>query len=171
MAREDNAGLNVRTNYGVREIDGGEDGGKYPRDSGNVSKCEWVFDYTDVNSGGSLTAARNYNGVKSIPAGSFILSATLQVKEAFTSGGSATLDLGLVEADGTAIDADGIDAGIALGAINAANETVLCDGALVGALAGIGAADGQLICANGTAAFTAGKAVLEVEYRKPSVRS
>ena len=98
-----------------------------------------------------------------LPAHAWIKDATLRVTEAFTSGGTPTLDIGLTESDGTAIDADGIDAAVALSAIDAVGETVLCDGALVGNTAGIGSAAGQVVAA-GSAAYTAGRAVLIIRY-------
>lgn len=101
-----------------------------------------------------------------LPSGAQILDATLIVTEAFTSGGAATLTIGLYKEDGTtAIDADGIDAAIALTAINTVGEVVDCDGALVGGVALT--ADGYISVNVGTAAFTAGRAVLEIEYLIP----
>ena len=58
-----------------------------------------------------------------IPSGAHIISATLYVTEAFTSGGSGTLTIGLWNDDGdgtyTVLDSDGIDATIAKTAIDA----------------------------------------------------
>ena len=102
--------------------------------------------------------------VQSIPAHAWIKKATLHVIELFTSGGAVTLDIGLYESDGTVIDLDGIDAVIALAAINEVGERVLCDGALVDNTGGIGAAAGQVVAVEGTSTFTAGRAVLVIEY-------
>lgn len=101
-----------------------------------------------------------------IPAGSVITSATLAITDAATSGGSATLTIGTYGEDGTAIDADGIDAAIALTAIDAANDVVRCDGAQATGVAGKLAVDAHVKAIYGTAAFTAGTAVLLVEYTK-----
>ena len=101
--------------------------------------------------------------VQSLPVNSRITSATLRVIEAFAGGTS--YDIGLYQEDGTVIDADGIDAGVALAAIDAVGETVDCDGALVGNTAGIGSAAGQVVIA-ATGTFTAGRAVLFVEYER-----
>jgi hypothetical protein len=87
----------------------------------------------------------------------------LIVTTAFTSGGAATLTLGLQQKDGTIIDADGIDATIALAAL-AANLAVACDGALVDGTATVGSADAYLSVIYGTAAYTAGAAKLVLEY-------
>ncbi len=100
----------------------------------------------------------------SIPAGAYIKSATLIVTEAFTSGGSATLTIGLAEGDAsTVIDADGIDATVAVAALGA-NAVVKCDGALAGGTASIGSDAGYVYFTTGTTAFTAGAAKLLIEY-------
>lgn len=114
-----------------------------------------AFSYDDLPTYG-LDAA-----ILKIPANARIRRATLRVLTAFAGGTS--YNIGLYQEDGTVIDADGIDAAVALTAIDAVGETVLCDGALVNALVGIGAADGQVVVA-ATGTFTAGKAVLEVEF-------
>jgi hypothetical protein len=98
-----------------------------------------------------------------IPAGSYITKASLVVTTAFTSGGSATLGIGLQQADGSIIDADGIDAAIAVADL-AANKAVVCNGALVGGTATVGAANAYMSVVYGTAAFTAGAAKLVIEY-------
>jgi len=101
-----------------------------------------------------------------IPAGSFIKSASLVVTAAFTSGGAATLTIGAYDQAGTAIDADGIDAAIALAAVGA-DKAVACDGALVGGTATVGSDDAYIKANYGTAAFTAGAATLVIEYIEP----
>lgn len=105
--------------------------------------------------------------IQKIPANAWIESATLHVITPFTSGGAATLRLGLYQSDGTVIDADGIDVDIALAAINAVGARVKCDGALVNAAVGIGSAAGQLVAVEGTGLnpYTAGKALLVIRYQ------
>lgn len=96
----------------------------------------------------------------SIPAGSYITSASLVVKTAAAGGTSVTI--GLINAAGADIDADGIDAAVATADL-AANKAVACDGALVGGTATIGAAAGYVdIDVTGT--FTAGELLLVIEY-------
>ena len=102
-----------------------------------------------------------------IPAGSYILSAHLIVTEAFTSGGSATLTIGTYEGDATAIDADGIDAAIAVTAIDAVGDVVVNDGAQVGGVTTVGSDNAYIQAIYGTAAFTAGEATLVIEYIEP----
>lgn len=100
-----------------------------------------------------------------IPAGSVILSATWVTTTEVTSGGSATLTIGTYQADGSAIDADGIDAAVALTAINAVGETVRCDGAHL-TTAGYVANDAYIGLIYATAAYTAGAGKLVIEYVK-----
>ena len=99
-----------------------------------------------------------------LPAGAYVTRATLMVDEGFTSGGAATLTIGTYTKAGSSIDADGIDAAIALGAINGAQEAVVCDGAQVGGTVRVGAADAYVQLNYGTAAFTAGAGKLVIEY-------
>lgn len=100
-----------------------------------------------------------------IPANSLILSATLVMTTAATSGGAATLDIGTYNAAGTAIQATGIDAAVALGAIDAIGETVRCDGVHLG-VTGLVAADAYIGLKWNTAAYTAGAGKLYIEYVK-----
>lgn len=111
---------------------------------------------------GLKKGAQNFNtGVDAgIPAGSYITGASLVVKTAAAGGTSVTV--GLVNAAGTAIDADGIDAAVATADL-AANKAVACNGALVGGTATIGAAEGFVsVTVAGT--FTAGEVMLLIEY-------
>jgi len=100
-----------------------------------------------------------------VPAGSYIVGAYLIVTTAATSAGTATLTIGLAQKDGTVIDADGIDATIALAAL-AATKVVRCDGALSAGTASIGSANGYVYTTPTTAgdAFTAGRGKLVIEY-------
>lgn len=121
-----------------------------------------VFEIKDATLLGTSDVNPQPNDVF-IPAGSYITKASLVVTTAFTSGGSATLGVGLQQADGTIIDADGIDAAVAVADL-AANKAVVCNGALVGGTATVGAANSYLSLVYGTAAFTAGAAKLVIEY-------
>ncbi len=143
------------THYGIREI---EDKlpSKYAGSQGKqVQAITFSFD--------DLPVAGLDEAILRLPANSRIIAATLRVHTAFAGGTS--YNIGLKQADGTVIDVDGIDAAVALTAIDAVGETVVCDGALVNNTAGIGTAAGVVeIAATGT--FTAGKATLEVEYEE-----
>ncbi len=141
------------THYGTREI---EDvlPSKYAGANGK-EVVNYTFSFDDLPvTGGDEAILR-------IPANARISRATLRVITGFAGGTS--YNFGLSESDGSVIDADGIDAAVATAAINVAGDVVLCDGALVGSLVGIGSAAGQLLVA-ATGTFTAGKAQLEIEY-------
>jgi hypothetical protein len=97
-----------------------------------------------------------------VPANAVIVSAHFVVDEAFTTGASGTLNIGLYNAAGTAIDEDGIDATIAASAL-AADDVVVCDGILVG-VANVGAADAYVGFDYDTGVFTAGSGKLVIEY-------
>lgn len=135
-----------------------------PTDNGiaEYGKKFLVINIEDATAIGAAAAAPAANDAF-IPAGSYITGASLVVTTAFTSGGSAALNVGLYTAAGAAIDADGIDATIAVADL-AANKAVACDGALVGGTATVGAADAYVSWDYDTAAFTAGAAKLVIEY-------
>ena len=116
---------------------------------------------------GATFAAANVDPLEAmVPAGAIIVNADLVITDAATSGGSATLTIGTYNAAGTAVDADGIDAAIALAAIDADGVVVQCDGAQVSGVVTVGTAPVYIGAIYGTAAFTAGSAVLIVEYIK-----
>lgn len=102
-----------------------------------------------------------------IPANSLIINADLVMTTAATSGGSATLTIGTYNSAGTAIDADGIDATIALTAMDAIGEVVQCDGAQVNGTVTIGTAAAYVGLIYATAAFTAGAGKLIIQYITP----
>ena len=135
-----------------------------PADNGiaEYGKKFLVVDIADATEIGTSAAAPAANDAF-IPAGSYITGAHLVVTDAFTSGGLATLNVGLYTAAGVAIDADGIDATIAVADL-AANKAVACNGALVGGTATVGTADAYVSWDYDTAAFTAGAAKLVIEY-------
>jgi len=104
-----------------------------------------------------------------IPSGAYIESCTLVVKTAFTSAGSATLDIGLMtdDNDGTysTKDDDGIDAAIAKGTL-VADASIACNGALVGTtVTDANTLPMPISYGYGTAVFTAGEADLIIKYR------
>lgn len=151
----------AHTDYGTREIEEGLPSTYVASNGTKVQSITWSFDNLPV-------ASATDQAVLTIPANSFIESATLRVTEAFAGGTS--YNIGLEETDGSTIDADGIDAAIALTAMDAVGETVLCNGALVGGLLGIGTAAGQVVIA-ATGTYTAGKAILDINYRTLDDRS
>lgn len=101
--------------------------------------------------------------VYSLPEGALITEAYIDVDTAFTSGGAATLIVGLVEEDGSVVDADGLIASTALSALNAVGKHVTGAGTLV---RGVAISQKSFISATvGTANYTAGVARLIVKYR------
>jgi len=102
-----------------------------------------------------------------IPAGSRVVSATLYVSEAFTSAGAAVLNVGLYRLDGTAEDADGLDAAVASAALSIG--TVLeMDGAMVGTVT---SQTVRIAVDYTTAAYTAGFGRLQVVVEDPLVET
>lgn len=134
------------------------------RTQGNVEILSMILDWDYLpDAAGTAPSSKSIP----LPANSLIHRATLRVTEAFTSGGATTLDIGLVNAAGTAIDQDGIDAAIAKTAIDAVGDVIQCDGALVGGAATVGTAPAYISCNVGTGPYTAGQAELTIEYSKP----
>lgn len=135
-------------------------------------------DATALEAVGSLTAASFKPQDVIIPRGSRILEASFTVTTAFTTGASGALNIGtnLGNADNsgnyTADDENGIDAAIAVTALDAVGATVACDGALVGGVTTCGAAstsDVRICFGYTTGVFTAGAGVLTVRYIEPSL--
>lgn len=124
-----------------------------------------VVDITFTALGTTFGAANIDLNNPFIPAGSLIKRADLVMTTAATSGGSATLTIGTYNAAGTAIDADGIDATVALTAIDAVGETVRCDGAHL-TVGGYIAENAYIGAIYATAAYTAGVGKLFIEYVK-----
>ena len=101
-----------------------------------------------------LSAAR-------LPAGAYVISATLLVEVTFTSGGLATLDIGTFKAsDGTALAIDGFVAASAVAGLTAGAD-IAGAGAQIGTII---AQDTYVVATYNTAAFTAGKARCVIEY-------
>ena len=132
---------------------------------GAISQAVAVLEVAQMDLTGGLIGGEANT---SIPAGSYIIRATLIVTETF-SGASGTLDLGLANADGTYtnLDEDGIDSAIAVAAL-LQGSVIACDGALVGA-----GTDRDTLALSylsydlDTTDMTAGKALLIVEYVTP----
>ena len=100
-----------------------------------------------------LSAAR-------LPAGAYVISATLLVEVTFT-GATATLDIGTFKAsDGTALVIDGFVAAAAVASLTAGAD-IAGAGAQIGTIV---AQDAYVIATYNTAAFTAGKARCVIEY-------
>ena len=131
-----------------------------------ASRQTLVVDITSANTASTFGSSNIDPLAPTLPANCIIVNADLVITSPFTSGGSATLTIGTYNAAGTAIDADGIDATIALTAIDADGDVVQCDGAQVSGLVTVGGAAAYVGWNWGTAAFTGGTAKLIIEYIK-----
>ena len=150
---------------GLEVLTAGEQGTAAKRGTSLSSqKKALVMNITGTEVPSSVATPQDHDAF--IPAGSYITGAHLVVTTAFTSGGSATLTIGSYTQAGAAVDADGIDATIAVADL-VANKAVACNGAVVGGTATVGAADVYIEAIYGTAAFTAGEAKLVIEYIEP----
>lgn len=147
----------VRKYYGPRDVESKA----VAKESsfGELQEVTVEFDYDTLpaptNDG--KDAVNNY-----IPANSLMVAAYLYTSVDFDSTSSTTtIDVGLQKADGTAIDADGIDVEV-ITADGGNVGWVVNDGDLVGASVG---ADNAYIAVTGSADdLTAGKAKLVVQY-------
>jgi len=122
-----------------------------------------IVDLADATALGTSYSAAAGPAEAFIPANAVIVDAHFVVDAAFTSGGAGTLSIGLYNAAGTAIDADGVDATVALAAL-AEDFVVPCDGILADGTQNVGAADAYVGFIYGTAAMTAGSGKLVIEY-------
>ena len=161
MGFENSAGLGNRNHYGPRVMGEARKFGarKSINAAGNV-EVEWVFDYDDLP---GANGTNDDSLEATLPVGCWIESAKVQVLTAI-AGTTPTLTIGLVEPDGSTLDADGIDVAIAEAALDAVNEWVDCDGALVQATTGL-AAKGQLVASTG-GTVTAGRFLVVIEYKE-----
>lgn len=106
-----------------------------------------------------------------IPASSIITNAWMVATTDFTSGGAATMDIGLMDAAGSVIDIDGIAVDIALATLvdGAGVGVTGCAGAYVANAGGAGQlvdADAWPVITYVANAYTAGAGKLIVEYVK-----
>lgn len=131
---------------------------------------EAVIDLTalpTVASGNQQIIAENVT----IPSGALIEEVHVVTSKAATSGGAATLDIGLVDQDrSTEIDFNGLVAAAAKTTIDAVGETTVyrVGSAGAGALVGTRLTNTGLLTANaGTADFTAGKVIVRVMWSVP----
>lgn len=135
-------------------------GGQF-RWNGPMQEYEFDVIWNELEAFGTVT----YLGrTVRIPDGVLLTDATIEVTQPFTSGGAATLTLGFHNADGTQYDADGIDATVALTALDTVGETTVCDGALVNTILANPAKKYSYVTATvGTANYTAGKAKVRLK--------
>jgi hypothetical protein len=126
------------------------------------------FDYDFAKQGGALGAIALAANIKALAAGMVITDMYIYVEKALTSAGAHTVTLGNLDADGFFVD---------FAALAAADNSVIRAGQLAGALLWDNANDAMLayrVAADlllnltvGTAALTAGKLQVYVEYFAP----
>ena len=132
--------------------------------SGAVNEVRVLLTGTDVPAADAPIDKRI-----TLPSGAYIDEVVLNVTTAFTSAGSATLDIGLMldDNDGTysTSDDNGIDAAIAVATL-ADNYRVVCDGAQTSTTVTDSTNGLPLAVSYGynTAAFTAGVGELVIRY-------
>lgn len=154
-------GLPIR--FGVDQAEVGE-GGQY-RWNGPMAEYEYDVIGLDLEAFGTVDFLGR---TVRIPNGMLLTEATFEVSEPFTSLGSPTLTFGFHNADGTAYDADGIDAAIAMTAIDAVGDTIVCDGDLVNKILDNSAKKYSYVTATvGVANYTAGKGKLRLKLFVP----
>lgn len=137
------------------------DGGEYPS-AGSIRVIEWEVPATSIGATSTVFGAP----FVIIPRNSVIDSVEVQSETALTSGGAATLNVGIVRMDGTTeYDFDGLVAALPLANLNVAGEkNVLSAGQTnAGALVGVETAyPGYLSVDYDTAAYTAGKILVRL---------
>lgn len=156
-------GLYVK--FGTEEAQVGK-AGMY-RTAGPQQMCELtISDLTALTTTGVI---QDYNVV--LPKNARIEKVEVITTTAVTSGGSATLDIGLIRTDtSTAYDDDGLVAALALTSFDSAGETAALTvgstsaGALIGTTL---ANNGYLVASYNTAAFTAGAIKVRIYYTRP----
>lgn len=139
--------------------------GSYRYD-GPLQLTELIFDATSLTATAAVIDRHVF-----IPAGVIITKVEVVAETAATSGGAATLNVGLQTPAGTEIDNDGLVAALALSLVDAVgdvNELVQGStghGALVGTKT---AARAHVVANYGTAAFTAGRFLVRVYHYVPT---
>lgn len=101
-----------------------------------------------------------------IPMGAIITSANWVVESGFTSGGSATISIGLCKGDGSVISTTAIDSAIAVASVANVGTVITSAGSYIASAALL--YPSYLTVTIGTANLTAGKAVLTVNYILPA---
>lgn len=146
----------LRVTFGQANV---AEGRSSAANAGSTVKKAFEIDLVDA---GTAAAVIGEYDEAAIPEGALITGATITVLTAATSGGAAALNVGLTLKDATGGDADGIDAAVALAALTPAGAQVACNGALINTVL---AGDRYLSFDYDTAAYTAGRIRVEIEYR------
>lgn len=167
MSWLNNDGLLVKTGFeGGTSIKGG-----HVHIGSAQSILEFQLSLTPLTTTGTIvgngTIDASTNGFV-LPRGARIESVEIINDVAATSGGSATLNIGVMALDrSTQTDDDGLVAALALASFNAVGETALLTAGSTGAGALVGtvlASAGIVTAKYATAAFTAGQVTVRVHY-------
>lgn len=102
-----------------------------------------------------------------IPDGALIKAAVLTVDTAFDSGSTATLSVGLVKADGTEVDNDGLIDAATEANMDTAGKVITGGGALINTVLAAGAPCYVWVSVQ-TATFTVGHGRLKITYYMPT---
>lgn len=128
-----------------------------PRTAGHVKELKIPVRFNALP-----TTSATDNAYLAIPAGSILKAARLVTTTNFAStSGTTTINIGLSTLAGVVVDADGIDAALAVDNLDV-GEVVLADGALIGQTVGTSAV--QVTVVPSVADLTAGVGILYVEY-------
>lgn len=138
--------------FGVR--DSKNDNAGQVQTEGNVEILSFPIDYDVYDVIGTAPSSKSIP----IPAGATILRGNVRATTAWVGGTS--INFGTMLSTGVAIDADGLDAAVAIASLNAINKVVLFDGAQIGTAVSTDAYFGMEF----TGTFTAGAAIVTVEY-------
>lgn len=138
--------------------------GDYNTGGNPLSVSEVVIDLKDLSTSTQLVL----NDVLNFPKNAFVEEVEVEVQVGATSGGSATLDVGLIRTDRTTeLDYDGFVAAAAAATIDTAGKRLnLIKGSTgAGALIGTATANpGLFVAKAGTAVFTAGQVRVRVKW-------
>jgi hypothetical protein len=123
---------------------------------GNICVMQFPFDYDVVETIGTAPSSTSIP----IPANATIMRGNIRVTTAFAGGTS--INFGTMDSAGTAIDADGLDAAVAVADMDAVGDVVTFDGAQIGKRIASDAYFGIQY----TGTYTAGRGVVTIEYLK-----
>ncbi len=140
----------------------GTTGGTPVTDGTAAGKSVHVYEKVIVGSDLPAISEGGRRDIASLPAGAIITDAYVKATTGFGTD-TGTLTIGLADTAGSAVDADGIDAAIDVSAVlAAADDVVLCDGALVDKTEALGEECWVYATASGT--VTTGTVVLKIMY-------
>lgn len=161
MGYENSAGLGVRNHYGPKLLDESKEFGGEKSLGGALKEMQVQFDYSTLLGAAAITGQME----KFIPAGCQVVDAWVRADTDFVGATTPTMDIGLMQADTTAIDADGLFDGITPALKNAgaasSEDVGVNSGALIGVELGF---DAYPVVAIASGTYSAGVGVLTIQY-------